>query len=105
MLKACHVKETLLDLMIRAIPTAGVLLVPEVGVPLLHTHADAAPSAVWQEPILVAVIQGAKLLSMVDRPQQLQVLGPALRRELHFGALCSPAGACLREMACQGSRA
>lgn len=186
--------ETLVDLMMRAIPAEGTRVVPEVGVQLLHTHADAAPSAVWQEPSLVVVIQGAKqgrlgdtpfrvtsghmlvvhlptlmscdsaelegtpflalslsidplllaglllearqdrawpigtltgggmesavaalgpadhlslarLLSMVDSPQELQVLGPALRRELHFRALCSPAGACLREMACQGSRA
>lgn len=186
--------DTLVDLMMSVIPDEGIRLVPEVGVQLLHTHADTAPSAVWQEPSLVVVLQGmkqgrlgdarfkvragqmlvvhlptlmscdaaelhgapflalclsidpvliaellldaraeiaqsgpytasggmdhavaslsaadhysiARLLSMLDSQPELQVLGPGLRRELHFRALCSPAGGLLREMACQGSRA
>lgn len=47
----------------------------------------------------------ARLLDCLGSALDQQVLGASLRRELHYRALCSPAGTLLRQMAKAGSKA
>lgn len=52
--------STEIALFLRHLPEPGVLTLPALGLSLLHSHSQQAPSNAWHEPSLVYVLQGSK---------------------------------------------
>lgn len=91
-------------------PYLGLSLDLEASVlsPLMLDMADAAPDAplvagLTQSPMDVDLLDPLlRLLRLLNRPADIQILGPLIEREILFRLLCGPQASVVRQIAATG---